>query len=408
MAVWGTTIAAGLAVGPILAGALVAAFGWRSVYVLLVALTLLTLAVGWFGIEESRGAGKRVDWAGLVVFAAALGALIFALVHGASAGFSSPLIVVVLAAAVLGLVGFCVLEWRERDPMLEIALFRRPAFTGAALAALASAMANFGLKFYMLIYLLRFRGDSPVLAGVQFLPITGVSLVVSPLSGRLMTRVAPRILMASSLALIGVGDLLLHGISASTSYASLLPGFVLVGIGAGAINPPLGQTAVGVVARAQAGMASGVNNTFRQLGTALGIAVFGAVSLTVVSRHFAGTPLAGDHGVLGLVASGNLHGAAAAAPASARGVVAALASPAFLAGLNAALLGIAAVAFAGALLAAVLVRSRDFVVEQGADGGPPHPVGVAHAHGNAAACGLHAGVDVIPTATSARSPLRGS
>jgi MFS family permease len=134
MAVWGTTIAAGLAVGPILAGALVAAFGWRSVYALLVALTLLTLVVGRFGIAESRGAGKRVDWAGLVTFAAALGALIFALVHGASVGFSSPLILILLAAAVFGVVLFGVLEWRADEPMLEIALFRRPAFTGAALA----------------------------------------------------------------------------------------------------------------------------------------------------------------------------------------------------------------------------------------------------------------------------------
>jgi MFS family permease len=363
MGVWGTTIAAGLVAGPLLAGLLVGTFGWRVIYVVLIVLGLPTLALARNRMTESRGEGNRVDWWGLITLGGTLLALITALVEGNALGFGSvPILSLLVLAAVL-LVAFVAVELHQAHPMLDLSLLRIPTFSGAALAALTSAAANFGLTFYIIIYMLKYQQHASFDAALRFLPITGVSLAVSPLSGRLLRRISPRWLLTGSLVLIGIGNLVLRGISGideTTTYPSLLLGFILVGAGAGAINPPLGATAVGVVPHTRAGMASGVNNTCRQIGTALGIAGFGAIFTSQVASRLTSLVPAHDP-VVGLVSSGSVAAAIAASPPGTRAALSQLAPGAFLAGLNTTLVAIAIVAFVGAVLAALLVRSGDFV-----------------------------------------------
>lgn len=359
--IWGTAIAAALAVGPLAGGVLTQAFGWRAIFAVLVPFTVASLLISVAHVPESRNPAateRGIDWIGCATFTLALLLLIFALITGNSLGFGSLPIVGAFVGVVVFLGLFIAAEAVQRhhgpsEPMLDLSLFRKPAFTGAALAALTSAGANFGLTFYIVIYLEKVRGASPLLTGLEFLPITAVSFVVSPLAGRLIARVGARWLMGAALLLVGVGDLLLHGQTLTSPYTSLLVGFVLIGIGAGAINPPLGATAVGVVPPARAGMASGINTTFRQLGTALGIAGLGAFFVGDIAHHLPGP---GGASVATLVASGNLAGARAADP----GVGSALAG-AFLAGMNDLFLILAAVALVGAVCAVALVRPRDFV-----------------------------------------------
>jgi predicted MFS family arabinose efflux permease len=166
---------------------------------------------------------------------------------------------------------------------------------------------------------------SPLQAGLRFLPLSLLAFVVAPISGRLSTRVPVRFLFGAGMGLVGVALLLMHGLTASSGWTALLPGFIIGGIGIGLVNPPLASTAVGVVEPRRAGMASGTNNTFRQIGIATGIAGLGAIFQSQV------------------------HG-----PGRAE----------FVTGLNSILLVGSVVAFLGAVAGLALVRGRDFVRTQ--------------------------------------------
>jgi hypothetical protein len=209
-------------------------------------------------------------------------------------------------------------------------------------------------------------GFGPLEAGVRFLPITLLSFFVAPVAGKLSERLPVRGFLGGGLALVGVGLLLMHGVTADSSWTTLLPGFILAGAGIGMVNPPLASTAIGVVEPRRSGMASGINTTFRQVGIATGIAALGAVFQHRVAAELtdslAGTPAAGRVGQLSqAVAGGGSEGVARQAPAGARQALEEAARAAFVSGLNEILLIAAAVAIVGAVLSFVLVRRSDFV-----------------------------------------------
>jgi predicted MFS family arabinose efflux permease len=227
--------------------------------------------------------------------------------------------------------------------MLDFSLFRVPTFAGAQIVAFAISAAMFSQFLYLTLYLQNVLGYSPIQAGLRFLPLSVISFFVAPISGRLSARLPVRLFLGLGLALVGLALLLMHGVTTHSGWTHLLPGFLLAGIGIGMVNPPLAATAVSVVEARRAGMASGVNNTFRQVGIATGIAGLGAIFQdTIQSKlHGAGSAKA--------VASGAVQRGGDVARA------------AFIGGMNEILLVGAIVAFAGAVLALLLVRSRDFV-----------------------------------------------
>ena len=169
--------------------------------------------------------------------------------------------------------------------MFDLALFRKPTFTGGAIAAFALSGGFFALFLYLTLYMQDLLGYSALQTGLRFLVLSGGILLTSTLAGRLTAFVPIRLLIAPGLVLVGVGLLLMRGVHAGTHWEHLIPGFIVGGAGVGLINPPLASTAIGVVTPERAGMASGINSTFRQVGLATGIAGLGTLFSHTVSTH---------------------------------------------------------------------------------------------------------------------------
>ena len=371
MGIYGATIGISVAIGPLVGGAITSGLGWRWVFFVNVPVGAAAIALTLAKIRESRDPNAtRIDWAGLVSFSTALLMLVLALLRGNDEGWGSPLIVGLFAGAGLMLAAFAAIEQRVAEPMLPLHLFRRGAFTGVQLAAAAVSASLFALFLYLTLYLQNYLGYSPLQAGLRYLPITLVPFLVAPLAVALMGRVPARALMAIGLAGVGAGLLLMSGVSADSSWTALLPGFIVAGIGVGLLNPVIADVAVSVVSRDQSGMAAGINDTFRQVAIAVGVAAWGAIFLArgadKIASATAGTPVStGDHPrqLIEAASSGRLGAALNAVPHGARALVADATRQGFLSGLNTILVLGALLAFAGAALAAWLVREHE--IERG-------------------------------------------
>jgi EmrB/QacA subfamily drug resistance transporter len=366
MGVYGATIGVAVAVGPLVGGAITSALGWRWVFFLNVPIGIAAVAVTAAKLRESRDPNAtRVDWLGLVTFSSALTMLVLGLLRGNAEGWGSPLILSLLGGAVAMLAAFAAIETRVAEPMLPLGLFRRGAFTGVQLAAFGVSASLFALFLYLTLYLQNYLGYSPLQAGLRYLPITLAPFFVAPLAVALMGRVQARILLATGLAGVGAGLLLMSGLSSDSGWTALLPGFLVAGVGVGLLNPVIADVAVSVVSKDRSGMAAGINDTFRQVGVAVGTAALGAVFLArgadKISTLAAGTPAgAGDHPrrLLEAASDGRLHDAVAGLPHGAQAFVASATRQGFLSGMNLILVIGAVVAFVGGALALWLVREN--------------------------------------------------
>jgi predicted MFS family arabinose efflux permease len=244
------------------------------------------------------------------------------------------------------------------------------------IAAFAISASLFALFLYLTLYLQQFLGNSPLGAGVRYLPLTIVTFVVAALSGAWVSRVAARAQLGVGLALSGLGLILMSGLSASDGWTALLPGFALAGVGVGIVNTVVADVALSVVPKERSGMAAGINDTFRQVGVAVGIAAWGALFTARGAAKVASlAPAARAHGrqLVEAVSAGRLHDAVAALPTAARGVVAHAARQGFVSGLDEVLLLGGVLAVLGAIAATLLVREREIEREA------PEPVQVAAA-----------------------------
>jgi EmrB/QacA subfamily drug resistance transporter len=367
MGIYGATIGVAVAIGPLVGGALVDSLGWESIFYLNVPIGLAAIAITYLRLRESRDPhATRVDWAGVVTFSAALFALVLALVRGNDEGWGSTLIVSLFTSSAALLAAFVAIERRVSEPMLPLGLFKRRSFTGVQLAAFAVSGSLFALFLYLTLYLQSYLGYSPLEAGVRYLPITIASFIAAPIAGALLSRVPARVMMSIGLAGGGVGLLLMSGIGAGDEWTTLLGGFLVAGAGVGLLNPVIADVAVSVVPKEQSGMAAGINDTFRQVGVAVGIAVWGAIFVgrgaDKVAELTAGIPAATGERPRQLVeaaSSGNLDQALAAVPPPAREQVSHAAGQGFLTGLNDVLALGGVLALAGAVLALWLVRESE-------------------------------------------------
>jgi MFS family permease len=224
---------------------------------------------------------------------------------------------------------------------------------------------------YITLYIQDVLGYSPLGAGAIFLPLTLLSFFVAPVAGKLSARIPVRILLGVGLGLVSLGLLLMHGVVLGDEWTTLLAGFLVAGAGVGMANPGIASTAIGVVSPARAGMASGINNTFRQVGIATGVAALGAVFQSQVSTKLAELAPNAPRGFADAVSSGGAQGALQAAPPGSRAELATAANQAFISGFNEILLVGAVVALIGSLTGFALVRSRDFVAEHGRQAAEP-------------------------------------
>jgi EmrB/QacA subfamily drug resistance transporter len=347
--IWGATIGAAVAIGPLVGGVLTQQISWESIFFVNVPIGIAAVLVTLAKVDEFRSpSANRVDVPGLVSFSGGLFLLIFALVRGNAEGWGSTLIVAFFAGSAALLAAFVVIERRAREQaMFDLALFRKPAFGGASIAAFGLSASMFAMFLYITLYVQNTLGFSPQETGLRFLPLTVVSFFVAPAAGRISRTVPVRVLFGLGMSLVGLGLLLMSGIDADSKWTALLPGFLLAGAGIGMVNPSLAQAAVGVVEPQRSGMASGINSTFRQVGIATGIAGLGAIFQGLLTSKIAHVP--GE-----VLATGN--------PDLVRGVP----HHAYLAAYSDALSELfvitAIVAFVAGALSFALTRQSDFIV----------------------------------------------
>ncbi|MGY2702808.1 MFS transporter [Nocardioides sp. HB32] len=260
--IWAAVGSAALPAGPLLGGALVEWVSWRAVFLLNVPIVLLVGAVLARGVPASERADRAVDVAGSVLAAATLGSLVYALVVGRAA---------VGLVAVFSLVALVVVEHRVADPMLPLDLFRRPAFVLANGAAGVMNLATLGMLFVVTLYLQQDQGRSPFSAGVALLPLFLPLTLLAPLTGRVTARTGPRPPMVAGLLVGAAGFAVLAS-------GHLTTGLLVWGVGIGVLTPAVVAAALAAVEPDRSGLASGVNNTARQAGGAVGVAVYGAVT----------------------------------------------------------------------------------------------------------------------------------
>jgi predicted MFS family arabinose efflux permease len=273
-----------VAVGPLIGGVLTESLGWEWIFFVNVPVGALAIALALRYIDEGRDPNAAgIDWPGLVTFSGGLFLLVFALIRGNPEGWGSTIIVSMLIGAVVLLVAFFVIESRVPNAMLDLSLFRVPTFAGASIAAFGLSSSMFAMFLYLTLYIQNGLHYSPLQAGLRFLPITITAFVVAPIAGRLSSTIPIRVLLGVGLVLVSAGLLLMHGLTVHSGWTALLAGFLVAGVGIGLVNPSLATTAVGVVPPQRSGMASGINNTFRQVGIATGIAALGAVFQSTIS-----------------------------------------------------------------------------------------------------------------------------
>ncbi|WP_043511231.1 MULTISPECIES: MFS transporter [unclassified Actinoplanes] len=277
--IWGAVNGAAAAAGPLAGGLLTQHFGWRWVF--LVNLPVCLVAV-WFtvrGVTESKAPwGGRFDLPGTLTFTVAAAAVTYGLIRAGDAGWTDGVALGAFGAGAVALVAFIIAELRSDHPMLDLALFRRAPFAALILAAFLTQAAAFGYLPFATVWLQQVLHNGPVDAGlVGALPMAAASLVVGAAAGKFLQKVSPRWTVGLGLLLIAAGDLLQARLDAGSTGRILIPGLIVVGLGVGCVLPSLSSAVLAEVPRERSGMAGGALNTFRQLGFALGVAVFGTI-----------------------------------------------------------------------------------------------------------------------------------
>jgi len=377
--IWGAVVGISTAVGPVLGGVITTDWDWRGIFLVNVPIGVLALGVTLWRVEESKAARPEpLDLPGFVLLTAGLFGLVYGLIRAGESSWSDTGVIISLAAGVVLLAAFGVAESRSAHPMFDLSLLRVPTFTGGSIAAFAMNGSLFAVLLYFVIYLQDVLGYSALGAGLRIAIISVAQLVTATIAGRLSERVPARWLIGPGLLLVGIGLIIMGGLSGTSSWTHLIPGFIVSGLGAGLVNPPLASTAIGVVPPERAGMASGVNNTFRQVGIAAGIAALGSIFTSAIGRHLtAALPpsLAGSAPAIeNAVRQGSVGQSLASVPAASRGAVALALRSSAAAALNDLLYVTAGVAIAGGVCAALLIRQKDF---RSRDSEPPSASGEA-------------------------------
>ncbi len=361
--IWGAVIGLAFAAGPLVGGLLVDPFGWAAIFWMGVALGLPTIWLALHYVRESSDPNASpVDWAGVGSLSTGLFLIVFAVLRGNTLGWTSTTMLALVGLGLASLAAFVWIELHAADPMIELQLFRNRTFLGATVIVAVLAGGSFGGFVYISLFLLTVAGGSPTQVGVWLVPLALMAFLVSLLAGRLSARIPLRGALATGMALTAAGLLLMRGVTPQSSWAHLFAGLAVTGAGTGLANPLATFAHLGVLPPAQGGLASGVNNTARQLGLAVGIAVLGALLqghiATSVSDGTGG--LGGSRGaVADQLRAGDLQAATDLAPAPARQGLVSTYNAAFASGLNELLLIAAALALVGLVAAVALVRTRD-------------------------------------------------
>ena len=327
LGVWGAAIGGGLAIGPLVGGLLTDAFGWPSIFLVNIPLGLAIIALAFWRLPESASPHpKPLDGLGFITFGLALLLLVFGLVEGNRLGWSSwPIVSAFAGAAMVG--AFWVWTARRDDALFDVRLLTDRRFLIATIAVMGQGVVIAAVLLFLLRMLQEAGGASPLLAGLEMLPMTAMAFAAAILTGRIVARVHPAWLLGSSLLLLGAGAAFMLLYEPARGWITLLPGLLLAGVGWGATNPASAHAALEAVSSDATGMASGFNNTARQIGIAVGVGALGAIfvarTASVTASQLRGVPVATARHAASAVARTGLSGTQSGVPASLRDQLAA-------------------------------------------------------------------------------------
>ncbi|MFJ2092948.1 MFS transporter [Streptomyces sp. NPDC087901] len=402
---WATSLLMALAVGPLIAGAVLQHVAWRWIYLLVIPVSLLAMAFASRLLTDSRAPhGRRLDWPGQITAAVAVTALVYGVIEGGAGSFTDTPVLVALVVAAAGAVAFVVAERRSDSPMLDLTLFRSPAFTATTLVAMITFLALIGFFFLLSLYFGLVQQLDTLAAAWRLLMVTAAAIVVGGPVGRLMHRFPARILITAGLLVVTTALLSMTTLDADTSFASVAWRLALLGLGIGGVLTPMTATAVSSVPHHLAGMAAAGNNAFRQIGGALGPAVLGALltarALGTFPAHLADAGITGTAGqsMVDTAREGGLGAVAGMDLGAATGPVLGAVGDAFLDGMRLCLIVAAALTLLAALVAAVLLRRP---------GGAPTPSVTVAVAGSHTAPDLADADEVASGQGGGRAPVRG-
>ena len=298
IAIWAATAGAAVAIGPVTGGWLLEHFWWGSVFLVNVPVVVVALVLGQLFVPTSRDpAAPPVDGVGALLSIAGLVALVWGIIEGPG-GWTDPEILgaFALAAVLLGI--FVVWERRARFPMLDMSFFRNARFSAASAAIMLTFFAMFGSLFLLTQFLQSILGYTPLEAGIRLLPMAAVMVVISPLSAKVVERIGSKIVVATGLSVAAVGLIIASRLTAGASYPQVLTALVVLAVGMALVMPPATESIMGSLPLAKAGVGSAVNDTTRQVGGALGVAVLGSVMSSTygprVSDAISGLPVSSE------------------------------------------------------------------------------------------------------------------
>jgi MFS transporter, DHA2 family, multidrug resistance protein len=365
IAIWSATAGAAVAIGPVTGGWLLEHFWWGSVFLVNVPVVVVALVLGQLFVPTSRDpSAPPIDVVGALLSIAGLVVLVWAIIEGPG-GWTNPEILgaFALSAVLLGI--FVVWERRVRFPMLDVGFFRNPRFSAASGAIMLTFFAMFGSLFLLTQFLQSILGYTPLEAGIRLLPMAGVMLVISPLSAKVVERIGSKIVVATGLSVGAVGLIIASRLTAGASYPEVLVALVVLAAGLALVMPPATESIMGSLPLAKAGVGSAVNDTTRQVGGALGVAVLGSVMSSTygprVTEAISGLPVSSEQAT----AIHDQIGAAMRAAAEIGGepgrMLADVASRGFADGMSAAfIIGAAALALGAVIVSLFLpARARD-------------------------------------------------
>jgi EmrB/QacA subfamily drug resistance transporter len=275
---WGATFALSVALGPVIGGALVESVGWRGVFWVNIPVGLAAIALTARLVPESKAPrARRPDPVGQGLLVVMLGSLTYAIIEGPADGWHSPEIVSLFAMAVAAIAFFIGYEAHRTEPVLDPRFFRSAPFAGAVLTAISAFAALGGFLFLATLYLQDVRDMSALDAGLHMVPMAAAMAIGAVVSSRVLARRGGRLPTVAAGAAMAVGGVLLSGITTSWTALHIIIAFAVFGLGSGAVNAPITQAAVSGMPFAQAGVASGIASTSRQVGTSLGVAITGSI-----------------------------------------------------------------------------------------------------------------------------------
>ncbi|WP_322749992.1 MULTISPECIES: MFS transporter [unclassified Frankia] len=366
--VWGAVTGLGVAVGPVTGGLILAHAWWGGVFLALIPVALVAAALAVVLVPESRDPhAARLDLPGLATSSAGIGLLVYTIIEGPHRGWTSPWSIVGFAATAIIAATFVTVERRRVDPMLDVSLFRTPAFSAASGAVTVAFFALFGFIFLITQYFQFIRGYSTISTGVRILPVAITIAIGSVLGAALTGRLGTRIIVVTGLLMFGTAFAWIAVSATYESYLQIAAQMVIMGTGLGLTTAPATESILSVLPAAKAGVGSAVNDATREAGGTLGVAVIGSVFTSIYVHHLAGTTVAALPRDVAIAARDSVGAAittaANAAPALSHQLVTDV-NASFMSGLHIACLVAAGVCWLGAVGALALPGRRDMRTPQ--------------------------------------------